>query len=170
VGGGGLADVEEFYDFDDKEGIIVNKRFGQRAFILGVRQWTSLIEKLYNTFGSAAEVILFEIGKSYGRSALEQEKEIDSDRELTINLLSREAIVAGWGKVTLKQESQRDYTVKAQRCVFCSGSTDPSHRQVGCFFLKGVISGFAEILFNLRNEVKETYCGKDYCEFKVKLS
>jgi predicted hydrocarbon binding protein len=165
-----LSSAQEFYDVDDETGIIVNKRSGKRSFVLGVREWNSLIEKLYGTFGSAAEVILFQIGKSYGSSALKEEREMDPDRELTISLLSLETRVAGWGKVTVERKSQL-YTVKAERCVFCSGSTETDHREIGCFFLKGVISGFAEVLFSSSSStVEETHCARDYCEFKVTLS
>jgi predicted hydrocarbon binding protein len=167
-----LSSAEEFYDVDLETGIIVNKRSGKRSFVLGVKEWNSLIEKLYETFGSAGEVILFQIGKSYGSSALEEEREMNPDRELTINLLSTEARVAGWGKVSVeKRKSPEYYTVKAERCVFCSGSRQPVHRDVGCFFLKGVIAGFAEVLFsNSSNRVEETHCRRDYCEFNVTLN
>lgn len=162
--------AEEFYDLDKREGIIVNRRSGKRSFVLGVKEWNSLIEKLYDTFGSSAEVILFEIGKSYGSSSLKEEREMESDRETLINLLSVEARIAGWGKVTAEPKKQEDYTVRAHRCVFCSGSTETNHRQVGCVFLKGVFAGFTETLFNSKSTVVETHCGKDYCEFQVKVS
>jgi predicted hydrocarbon binding protein len=165
-----LSSAQEFYDVDYEDGIIVNKRSAKRSFVLGVKEWNSLIEKLYTNFGSAAETILFHMGKSYGSSTLKEESEVDLDRELTINHLSLEARVAGWGKVAVERKSPRDYNVKAERCVFCSGSSEKDHRQVGCFFLKGVISGFAGALFgNSSNTVDETHCGRDYCEFNVTL-
>jgi predicted hydrocarbon binding protein len=166
-----LANVKEQYDFDTRDGIIVNKRFGLRSFMLGVREWNSLIERLHDTFGTAAETILFEAGKSYGGSILEEEREIlDPTNQLTLNLLSRDATLAGWGKITIEQISPKEYTIKNQRCVFCSGSNKPEHKEVGCFFLMGVIAGFAKMLFHWRTQVKETRCGKDYCEFKVTLN
>jgi predicted hydrocarbon binding protein len=165
-----LSSAQEFYDVDDEDGIIVNKRSAKRSFVLGVQEWNSLIEKLYTNFGSAAETILFHMGKSYGSSILKEESEVDLDREIRINRLSLEARVAGWGKVTVERKSPQDYNVKAQRCVFCSGSSETDRREIGCFFLKGVISGFAEVLFgNSNSTVEETHCGRDYCEFKVTL-
>jgi predicted hydrocarbon binding protein len=166
-----LASIREVYDFDAREGVIVNKKFGQRSFVLGVREWTSLVDKLYGLFGSGSETILFDIGKSYGSSTLGAESEIiEPNQKLTIDLLTRGAAIAGWGKFLVTQKSSDNYTIKAQRCVFCSGSSESDHKQVGCYFLKGVISGFAEILFPPYNTVEETYCGKDYCEFVVKLT
>lgn len=165
-----MAGAREFYDFDAKDGIIVNKKLGKRSFVLGVREWNNLVEQLHNKFGSGAQVILFDAGKSYGQSELEEGKEFDLERKLSIGLLSHEATVAGWGKTTWTQESPESFTVKLQRCVFCSGSNDPAHRQVGCFFLRGVISGFAEKLFDRGSTVEENHCGKDYCEFKVILN
>jgi predicted hydrocarbon binding protein len=153
-----LASIRDLYDFDPTDGIIVNKRFGLRSFVLGVREWDSLIEMAYNTLGSAAQVILFGAGKEYGRTLLEKEKEtIDSNSELKLNLLSREATLAGWGKITIAKESDQYYTLKAQRCVFCSGLGDTGHKEVGCFFLRGVISGFAEALLSASCSVEETH-------------
>ncbi len=165
-----LASSEEFYDFDDKDGIIVNRRMGKRSFVLGVPQWSSLVKKFYDTFGSGAEAILFDIGKSYGNSSLQLERETDSDQQLTMNLLCREAFVAGWGNATVKRRSPADFTVKLQRCVFCSGLDDPGHKVVGCYFVRGVIAGFAEAVFETASIVEETHCGKDACEFAIKLS
>ena len=163
-------DIDELYDIDDNEGIIVNKRFGQRSFFLGANEWNSLIEKLHGTFSSGAAVILYDIGKSYGASSLEREKAIDADLQLTIDLLSRESRVAGWGKVGITR-TEKGFAVRIQRCVFCSASGNHREIQIGCFFVKGVIAGFAELLFGSgRFNVEEIHCGKDYCEFVVILS
>ena len=134
---------------------------------MGARQWNSIVESLSSKFSSATEVILFQSGKTYGRSVLEAEREVDADRDFTIGLLSHAAMIAGWGKVIVTAKSQKHYTVRVVRCVFCSASKDPAHKQIGCFFLKGVISGFAEALFNSNTDVQETQCGKDFCEFSV---
>ena len=160
---------EEIYDIDSQEGVIVNKRFGLRSFILGARQWNSIVESLSSKFSSGAEVILFQSGKTYGSSVLEAEREVDPDRDFTIGVLSHEAMIAGWGKVTVTSKSQKQYTIGVLRCVFCSATKDPARKQIGCFFLKGVISGFAEALFTSHADVQETHCGKDFCEFSVSM-
>ena len=156
------------YAFDVKEGLITNKKLGLRSFVLGAREWNSLVEKMYDTFRTGAEVILFDAGKSYGHSALEAER--DSSTEATIDLLSREAQEAGWGQVTVSSDSPGEINVRVRKCVFCVDARNPDQRQVGCYFLRGVISGYASTLFNQQNHVDETHCGNDYCEFRVKLS
>ncbi len=158
------------YAFDVREGIITNKKLGLRSFVLGARQWNSLVEKMYDNFGSAAEVILFDAGKPYGRSVLETERERDSSAKAAIYLLSHEAQAAGWGQITVSRDSPREINVRVRKCVFCADARNPDQRKVGCYFLRGVISDYASILFNQQNHVDETHCGNDYCEFRVKLS
>jgi predicted hydrocarbon binding protein len=163
-----LSGTREFYEIDESEGILVNKRLGHRAFVLGLAPWTALIEQLSNTFGSGAEVILFGIGKSYGLSAAQEEKRTDVDRKLTVNLLARIATLSGWGKITISRNSPEYLTVKVQRCVFCASIKDPNEKQVPCFFLRGIISGFAEVLLG-PNKIEEVHCDQDFCEFRVSL-
>jgi predicted hydrocarbon binding protein len=164
-----LSKAREFYEIDQAKGIIVNKRLADRAFILGLEPWTSLIKQLSRTFGSGAEVILFDIGKSYGLSAAEEEKKTGIDQQLTINFLSRNAMISGWGKIEVSRNSPNHLTVKVQDCVFCAGIKDPSEKRVPCFFLRGVISGFTSVIVG-PNETSENHCGEDFCEFKVSVS
>jgi predicted hydrocarbon binding protein len=163
-----LSNTREFYEIDEKEGIIVNKRLGNRAFVLGLEPWTSLVQELFDKFGSGAEVILFDVGRSYGLSASEQEKKTDTNRELAPNFLARQATTAGWGKIMISRDSDKSLTVKVQRCVFCAGIKNSKERNIPCFFLRGVISGFAEVLYG-PNKVEEHHCGPDFCEFRVRL-
>jgi len=165
-----LTNISELYDFDAQDGVIVSRRFGLRSFVLGVKEWNLLIEEAYNKIGSAAEAILFGAGKLYGGSILEKEIEImELNSESSLNLLCREATLAGWGKISIVQETPEEYKVRAQRCVFCSESGKTQHKKLGCFFLSGVISGFGETLFHTNSIVMETKCEKEYCEFAVKL-
>ena len=158
------------YAFDAREGIITNKKLGLRGFIMGARQWNSLVEKMYERFGSAAETILFDAGKSYGSSELEGERERgDSSAEATLDLLSRTARAAGWGQVTISRDFPGEINVKVRKCVFCAEARKSNQKQVGCYFLGGVISGYASSLFSQQNHVDEILCGNDYCEFRVRL-
>ena len=169
--------MSEEFVFNKEKGTIANKRLGLRSFVLGARQWNSLVQSMYEKFGSAAQAILLDAGKSYGSSsaALEtvERETTGSNVDLTIDLLSREAEAAGWGKVTIthyRASSREIVVVKVESCVFCAGAVGSDQKQVGCFFLKGVISGFAKTLFSpLDNKVEETHCELDYCEFTVKL-
>ena len=163
-----MSGIREFYEIDEKEGIVVNKRLGKRAFLFGVEPWTSLVHRLFETFGSGAETILFDTGKSYGISSAEEEKRTENDSELRINFLSRKATTAGWGKIMVARESLEGFNIKVQRCVFCSEVDSPKEKQVPCFFLSGVISGFADVLFG-PNRVREIHCGKDFCEFELRI-
>ncbi len=163
-----MSSIREFYEIDEKEGIVVNKRLGKRAFVFGVEPWTSLVHRLFETFGSGAETILFDTGKFYGISSAEEEKRTESDNELRINFLFRKAMMAGWGKVMVSRELPDLFNIKVQRCVFCSEVDSPNEKQVPCFFLSGVISGFADVLFG-PNKVREIHCGKDFCEFELKI-
>jgi predicted hydrocarbon binding protein len=150
---------------EKEEGVIINERLDMRSFVLGARPWSSLVQKIQDNFASAAPAVLLDAGRAYGRSALKVEREKDPDLE---QLLSREAQAAGWGKISItRKNSHRSYTIKVQSCVFCAEAQDPSHKQVGCFFLRGVISGFASLLFDSRGTVDETCCGTDYCEFAL---
>jgi predicted hydrocarbon binding protein len=161
--------MQDFYEIDAKEGIIVNKSAGRRAFVLGLDPWTSLVEKLSQNYGSGAEVILFGIGKSYGLSVAQEEERAGENQKLSDDFLSRMAAIAGWGKVTIHRNSPEKLKVKVVKCVFCAGLSDSSERRVPCFFLRGVISGVGEVLFNMAAKVEETHCGLDYCEFTVDL-
>jgi predicted hydrocarbon binding protein len=160
--------TNEFYKMDEGEGVMINSRVGHRAFVLGLEPWTHLIQEFYQTFGTGAVAILFEIGKTYGLSSAEEEKKSEIDRQLTMNMLGRAAVTAGWGKATISRDSPEDFTVKLQKCIFCAGMDNSQERNVPCFFVRGVISGFTEALFG-SNRVEEVHCGSDFCEFNVKL-
>jgi predicted hydrocarbon binding protein len=166
-----LPEVDEFYKFNENDGTIVNKSYGTRAFVLGVEPWSTLVSELFQRFGSAAEAILFEIGHSYGTSIAQQEKRANTaDLEKSFRHLARQATIAGWGKVVISIISGRDLKVRIQKCIFCAEFNDSDERRaVPCFFLKGVITGFAEEFLGL-SSTEELHCASDYCEFSVKLA
>lgn len=165
-----MLSTKEFYEIDETQGIIVSKQHGSRTFVLALEPWTALVQKLHDTFGSGAQTILYDIGKSYGNSVIEEEKGKKSgdEEELRIAFLARRATIAGWGKVEISHPSNDLYQVKIQKCVFCDGIRDPEVKSVPCFFVRGVISGFAEALIG-KNVVAEEHCGTDYCEFSVRI-
>jgi predicted hydrocarbon binding protein len=45
---------------------------------------------------------------------------------------------------------------------------DSQERNIPCFFVRGIISGFAEALFG-SNTIEEVHCGTDFCRFNVRL-
>jgi predicted hydrocarbon binding protein len=165
-----LASTKQFYEIDETDGIIINKRSAGRAFVFGLKPWTSLIERLYERFGSGAEVILFDIGKSYGLSIAEDEKKIDPKQEYSEDFLAGNAAIAGWGRIKVSRGSLEELSVRVEKCVFCAGIDDSREKQVPCFFLRGIVAGFVEYFFNVVPRVDELHCGLDYCEFRVLLS
>ena len=95
-----------------------------------------------------------------------EEKRVKTNEEITVNSLASLATLAGWGKLSILGDSPQKLRVLAENCVFCVALKNPKEREISCFFLRGIISGFAEALRG-PNEIEEVRCDPDYCEFIV---
>ena len=157
------------YDVSESDGIIINKRTGRRAFLLGAEPWTDLTDQLSQIFGFGAQVILFRIGRSFGLSMALEEKKVKTEEEITVNSLTGLATLAGWGKLTMLGDSTQNLRIIAKNCVFCAAAKNPKEREISCFFLRGIISGFAEAVRG-PSQIEEAHCDPDYCEFTVAFS
>jgi predicted hydrocarbon binding protein len=163
-----LASGREFYEIDDDRGVIVSKVLSERAFMLGLEAWTFLVKRLTEKFGSATQVIFYEMGRSYGQSVSLRESSSAVDSSQRIKYLTRKAMIAGWGKVSVSTISDSEINVRVDDCVFCAGIADPKLKEVPCYFLRGFISSLADSIYGT-NKTVETKCSKEYCEFNVKF-
>src|SRR5438105_6740411 len=98
--------------------------------------------------------------------AREEKKSKNANEELTVDDLAQVATVSGWGKITVSRDSAQSLRVIARNCVFRASMKDPKERQIPCFFLRGIISGFTEVVHG-SNQMEEMHCEPAYCEFNV---
>jgi len=118
--------------------------------------WSALRKEMYSKFSSGAEVILLDMGKSYGSKlvvslseALTEEDKLSygsSASRLDPRDFSRMVTMTGWGRVTISGdlETGSHISVSVANCVFCEGEDDVV---LGCPFLKGVSLGIATSLY-----------------------
>jgi predicted hydrocarbon binding protein len=127
---------------------------GLRVFVFGADAWRSLMLELYKSFSTGAEVILFNMGLSYGSKLASSIGDKAQGKGSSPaprprpdpRFFNRFATNSGWGKVELggDVETGRNLSVTVTSCVFCE-EDDFEHR---CPFLRGLGKGIASTLYS----------------------
>jgi hypothetical protein len=178
ISGTDTLDFASSYSSDLAKGEIKSNAVGWRMFMLSSNGWVALRNELYKKFSSGAEVILVDMGRSYGSTVvaeLQKQKggkyqESLSDHRPDPRIFSRLATASGWGRVSLSGDLDggKHFSVTVANCVFCGREESFSH---GCPFLRGVSLGIASSLFRGEYSVLET-CSVDknqqhLCKFEI---
>lgn len=144
-------------------------------FMMTSNAWNSLRDQLYGKFSSGAEVILFDMGKSYGSelvSALRESLMKAGKNPLTgldPRNLSQLVTSTGWGRVHLSGDLEAGsyLSVVVSNCVFCAGEQSLAHH---CPFLRGISVGIASNFYKAEYEISANCVIEKYhhfCKFEL---
>ncbi|MCS6783875.1 MAG: hypothetical protein NZ581_01575 [Candidatus Caldarchaeum sp.] len=123
-----------------------------------------------STSTSAADALLWHFGKRYGIALSRKASEMTKTAVEGMNLLVTGAQKSGWGMISVQNRLDSDGTVEVvfENCAFCEGIHD--EKGPSCYFLAGILSGIAEVLFGDGYSARETKCKAvrgDLCSFLV---
>ena len=149
--------LDQFYDLNATDGIIVRKLSSSRLFLLNSDTWSDVEKEMIQVFSSAGYVILDKIGHAYGSSFAR--RAMSESKLTTFGTLQSLALVAGWGKVTVYTDEKEGSWIRvvANDCVFCHGSKNDANKNE-CMFLSGVIRGMAEEFYKRNYAVSRNQC------------
>ncbi|MDA4111382.1 MAG: hypothetical protein OK439_02505 [Thaumarchaeota archaeon] len=154
------GNFNQYFRVDENKGIISG--IGGRVVVLNSSAWGSLQAGMYRVFSSGASVILYDMGRTYGRSVAHNLGESRDFNEMWPRL----AAIAGWGKFKTKGDlKERRLEITVQNCAFCEDDKDQSH---GCSFLKGVIDGTTSELYEVvHSNMQCSGTDNHLCEFEI---
>ena len=124
-----------------------NRAKKNRVFVLGSQAWGSLLSAVYGRFSSGADVILYDMGRPYGRE-IANELGLGQMKKLSASDVSKIGRASGWGLYDLKGDfnSGSLFKLTIKNCVFCAYGTDI--RQ-SCQFVRGTMEGMASAIFRV---------------------
>ncbi len=149
--------VNQLYEFNPNDGVIINKLINTRAFILSAKVWADVEIELIKTFSNGAFAIIEKMGNAYGASLA---KTIRShSKSITFGELQNLASTAGWGKISIKCDAKDGTWIRiiSNSCVFCQSAEESIHK-TECTFLSGVIQGMAQEFYSKKYLVIRNRC------------
>jgi hypothetical protein len=138
-----------FYKLDLRKGILLSTETNERVVTLSSRGCAALREDLYSRFLTGADVILFDMGLSFGRefakSVGPRIKSMVMTRDSRFSIQNVDSVMRrigtfeGWGKISIREdpstgEIKRKIIFSISDCAFCIDS-DTCH---SCQFFRGV--------------------------------
>jgi predicted hydrocarbon binding protein len=165
--------IQEFYEF--QTGAIKRRVSNARVFLVSARSWSIIQQNMFLTFSSGAAVVLQEMGRAYGADMAKEGKRWSPHPPDALRALQSLAGVSGWGTVTLRGDPiyESGLTIAVDGCVFCSELPLAKTGDGACHFLRGIIKGLTDGLYEGSHDVKETTCmarGDGRCTFRVTRS
>ncbi len=145
----------------------------ERSIILTVESFAKMSKRLYEAFGSAASVLLYEMGLSAGLSKIESiEEKYRVDGFTALKIVLAERIPKGWGIPRIDELDQESFqaVITVEELFECL-STRNMERKATSHFFRGYLTGLFTKAFNKQFQIKETECiskGDQYCKFIVK--
>ncbi len=152
--------------------LIYPYKIGSHNIVISIDLLVSaLLNSIKEEWGSAGEFAIFRIGKSVGKKIHDIIKSIykvEGKQLLTIILMMHE--ISGWAKKIELLEYGEEGCIKIRiyenvECLHVNKNAP------NCHFMRGVLTGICNRLFNKETEVLETKClakGDEYCQFEVK--
>ena len=168
-------DVNSFFHFDIKAGIMNDLVFNNRAILTNEELWGTIQESLFSILKSNAAVILYQMGLEYGIAVGSRARESRQDIHAAVKFLEIYGFLAGWGKfstspisLSMGQLSQ-DVTVTVENNFFAV-SKHRKNEGPRCFMIAGLLAGITEGLLGEGYNCVETMCmaaGAKQCEFLI---
>ena len=136
--------------------------------LFGCSAYRSMCDALYEQFQSGAGVILYRMGEGYGRKVAVAIPITEISREDAIKVFQKLALLAGWGNIKIKILDEKTAECLVQKSPFVLHRNDAGN--VSCYFLSGVLSAIASVLFGKKFTTREVSCeitGSSICKFLV---
>ena len=143
-----------------------------QGIVLDGRQTSEMLTNLRELMGSGGAVIIYELGKGYGRPRFirilgaQGVQYMDAHPEYAVQILS----AMGWGKMALTHfdREKGTVTIVMEDGFECKGQTSSTpHSQ----FIRGVLAGAASAALRREIECEERRCvamGDAFCEFLLR--
>src|SRR5579885_276604 len=169
--------LNEFFCFDPMSNKTKDLVFNSSAIMTNQVFWKEVQNGLYSAFGSAASVMLFQMGISYGFSVGSKARLARKDVYEASKFLEMYGLMAGWGKfktspLTLKMGRLTEpVKVSVTDNFFGLCYKDRVEDTPKCFIIAGILAGIAEGLLGEGHSCTETRCiakGDQHCEFIIR--
>jgi predicted hydrocarbon binding protein len=145
----------------------------ERSIILTIESFAEISRRLYKAFGSAALVLLYEMGLSAGLGKIESiEKKYRVDGLTALRIALAERIPKGWGIPNIDELSEENLqaVVTVEELFECLPTRNLERNPTSHFF-RGYLTGLFSEAFDRQFQTKETECiskGDQYCRFIIK--
>jgi len=142
-----------------------------KALILDVEEFSLVLEKIKEVYGTGGEAMLYYIGKILGEIAGEKYRGKRITEKFVIeDCLAFQAF--GWGIVEVEYIDVKAQVVSLKVYnLFESIAVKGKKKKPNCHFVRGYLNGIYSRYFNKEVEVIETMCiakGDPYCRFIVR--
>lgn len=144
---------------------------GQDWILITTSTFKNLFEGTEKILGSGATVVWFSIAQHTGREIMKTVLKGETNPQKAIGFLETFFTQGGWGKVQIDMNFEdKRAAVKIENCAT---ARDIRSKEPICHFVRGFVSGVAEILFGSPTKCFETKCsakGDSFCEFQVEAT
>jgi len=138
-------DINDVFSYDEENGIWTDTFLGTQTIFFNEILWDAMVENMYNVFGSAGAVFLYQSGLGAGEEIAKVAIERTGSNESAP--LFGLAAQAGWGRYSKETDpDDADHIlIKSERNFFCD-SCHKSETDHVCPFVRGFLTGvFSEL-------------------------
>ena len=146
---------------------------GERSAVVKVETFGDMFGRLYETFGSGAAVILYEMGVSAGENKAKSVVEKYGANGLrALQIILAERVAKGWGIPDIAEfdEKRLGAIIKVQDLFECLPFRG-KHKESRSHFFRGYLTGVFNQLFHKEASTTEVECvakGDASCKFTIK--
>jgi predicted hydrocarbon binding protein len=146
---------------------------GERSTVLKVETFGDMFGRLYETFGSGAAVILYEMGVSAGENKAKNVSEKYGVNGLkALRIILAERVAKGWGIPNIAEfnEERLEATISVQDLFECLPFKG-KYKEGRSHFFRGYLTGVFHQLFRKDASTTEVECvakGDANCKFTIK--
>ncbi len=151
-----------------ENGVLRESLTHARVMLFSCSAYRSMCDALYEQFQSGAGVILYRMGEGYGRKVASTVPMGDMTREEAVKVFQRVALLAGWGNIKIQIVDEKTAECVVHKSPFVLHREDAG--KVSCYFMSGVLSATANVLFGKKFTTREILCGTagaSSCKFVV---
>lgn len=138
------------------------------------QSFLNILQSIINSFGSAGESIIFQMGKEYGielcQNALSNMESNDPGLEDLFNYVIAEGSKSGWADMELSDFDPQNGAIEILLKKNIFQPVCISLHQPQCFFLRGFVSGIIKELTNMDYMFFSSQCysnGDEHCSIRL---
>ena len=151
-----------------EDGILREAVTNSRIILFSCSAYRSMCDSLFEQFQTGSGIILYRMGQGYARKLTDGVTSLNLPREEAIEVYQKLSYHAGWGKVKLKVENEREAVCTVRKSAFVLRRSDVG--RTSCFFFSGALSTIASSIMAKEFTAKEVECvtgGFEYCKFAI---
>jgi predicted hydrocarbon binding protein len=151
-----------------ENGVLRESLSHARVMLFGCSAYRSMCDALYEQFQSVAGVILYRMGEGYGIKVASTVPVSEMSRENAIKIFQRIGLLADWGNIKIRIVDEKSAECIVHKSPFVLYREDSG--KVSCYFLSGILSATASVLFGKKFTTREVSCitaGATSCKFVI---